>query len=74
MLSENQNEILARFGKHLKALRKTKSLSLRKLALKCDVDYADIKHYEDGKINPTLLTITELAKGLDISLKELMDF
>jgi transcriptional regulator with XRE-family HTH domain len=74
MISENQKEILARFGTHLKALRKKKKLSLRKLATNCNVEHADIKRYEDGEINPTLLTISELAKGLEIPLKELMDF
>jgi hypothetical protein len=29
---------------------------------------------ERGEVNPTLITITTLAKGLDLSKKDLMDF
>jgi len=74
MASENQKEELIRFGEHLASLRKLKKLSYRKFAQKCDVDYADIKKYEKGKINMTFLTMIEFAKALDIPLKELLDY
>lgn len=74
MISELQTETLARFGRHLLTIRKNKKLSFRKIALNCDVDYSDISKIEKGEKNITLLTIVELAKGLDVPLKELMDF
>ena len=55
-------------------MRKKQNLSLRKLALNCNIDHADVKKYENGEYNLTLVSLTELAKGLDIPLKELMDF
>ncbi|MDB5143410.1 MAG: helix-turn-helix protein [Mucilaginibacter sp.] len=74
MTSEPQAEILNKFGRHLQAIRKRKKLSYRKIALNCDVDYSDISKIEKGERNPTLLTVVELAKGLGVPLKELMEF
>ena len=74
MISEVQKATLVKFGQHLQVLRKSKNLSLRKLALNCNIEHSDIKRYENGEINLTFLTIIELAKGLDISVGELMDY
>lgn len=74
MISDSEKNNLIAFGNHLKKLRKSKNLSLRKLALNCEIDHADIKKYENGGRNMTFLTMIEFAKGLDISLKELLDF
>jgi transcriptional regulator with XRE-family HTH domain len=74
MLSENQQERLKRFGKRLETLRKSQGLSLRKLALKCNIDYADIKRYENGTINLTLVSMMDLADALEMEVKDLLDF
>ena len=74
MPAKNKKEILIKFGENLSDLRKKRNLSLRKLSTLCDVDYSDIKKYEDGDVNPTLSTIVELASGLGIHPKELMEF
>jgi transcriptional regulator with XRE-family HTH domain len=74
MTNEPQADILSKFGSHLLAIRKRKKLSYRKIALNCDIDYSDISKIEKGERNPTLLTVVELAKGLGVPLKELMEF
>ena len=74
MASDNQKDNLIKFGRHLQALRKSKNLSLRKLAAKCDIEHSDIVRYENGEINMTFHTLIELSTGLEIPLKELMDF
>jgi transcriptional regulator with XRE-family HTH domain len=74
MISEPQKEILIKLGRRIASLRKSKNLSFRKMALYCDLDYSDIKKFEKGEVNITFLTLVELAKGLDVPLKELMDF
>lgn len=74
MAKENQKDYLTEFGRHLKTIRKNKKLSLRKLAAKCNIEHADITRYEKGEINLTLKSIIELSKGLEVPLKELMDF
>jgi transcriptional regulator with XRE-family HTH domain len=74
MAKNTQKEYLIKFGRHLKTLRKSRKLSLRKLAAKCNIEHADITRYEKGEINPTLMSLIELSLGLEIPLKELMDF
>lgn len=44
------------------------------MALLCNIEYADIQRYETGKINITLLSLAELAKALEIELKDILDF
>ncbi|MDO3645307.1 MULTISPECIES: helix-turn-helix domain-containing protein [Mucilaginibacter] len=74
MVSETDREQLALFGKHLKSLRLSKKLSFRKMALLCNVDYADIQRYESGMVNITLLTVLQLAKALEVEPDELLRF
>ena len=74
MTKDFKYDDLINFGRHLQALRKSKNLSLRKLAAKCDIEHADIVRYEKGEINLTFMSLIELAKGLEVSLKELVDF
>jgi transcriptional regulator with XRE-family HTH domain len=72
MAKNSQNQYLIQLGHHLRSLRKSKSLSLRQLAAKCNVEHADIVRYEE--LNMTFMSLIELSKGLEISIQELMDF
>lgn len=74
MASEIQAETLRKFGQHFLNIRKRKKLSYRKIALKCDLDYSDISKIEKGERNISLTTLIELAKGLEVDIKELVDF
>jgi transcriptional regulator with XRE-family HTH domain len=69
-----KKEALVLFGKRLNQLRKARKLSFRKLATQCDIDYSDIKKFENGEKNVTILTIIELSIGLDVHPKELLNF
>ena len=62
------------FGEHLEKIRKAKKLSLRDVADMCSLDNSNISKIEKGKINITLGTIIELAKGLGVHPKELLDY
>lgn len=67
-------ELLDRFGRHLKSLREAKGLSQEKLANLCDVTISQISRIERGQVNTTISTLEVLAKALEISRSELMDF
>ncbi len=71
-----ESDFLVQFGKQLEKLRKKKGLSYRKLAQNCNIDYSNISKIEKGteKANITMLTLLELAKGLEIHPKKLLDF
>jgi transcriptional regulator with XRE-family HTH domain len=47
-------DLLIRFGNHLRVLRKSKNLSLEKLALEADIELSQVHRIEKGKINPYL--------------------
>jgi transcriptional regulator with XRE-family HTH domain len=74
MINENDKLYLKKFGEHLAQLRMAQNLSFRKMALKCKIDHSDIKKFENGETNITLLTLAELAKGLGVEPKELLNF
>lgn len=74
MISEKGKESLLQFGEHLRNLRVSKNLSYRQMSLLCNVDHANIRRIEQGKVNPTLLTIEELSLGLDVKPSELLNY
>jgi len=74
MPKKNYSDLQLSFGKHLQEIRLNKGLSLRALATRCDLDDSKISKIENGKLNVQLSTIIELAKGLDIDPKDLLDF
>jgi transcriptional regulator with XRE-family HTH domain len=65
-------ETLEQFGDKLKTLRITKGLTLEQLAFEADIELSQVHRVEKGEINPTLTTLMALAKGLDITLAELL--
>jgi len=67
-------KLLIAFGNHLREIRKSKELSLEDLCYEAEMELSQIYRIEKGKVNPTLSTLAALAKALDISLKELLDF
>ncbi len=73
-MQKNYSIIQAQFGEHLKKLREAKSLSLREMSYNCELDSSNISKIEHGKFNIGLATIVELAKGLNVHPKELLDF
>jgi len=73
-MAKEVDNYLKQFGKNLERIKREKKLSYRKIAANCNIEHSDIKRYVDGEINLTLLSLVDLAKGLDIHPKELLDF
>ena len=61
-----------KLGENLKKLRIKKDISQIELARILGVDRSFVSNIENGKNNPTLSTITSLAKALDVSTNELL--
>ena len=74
MIGKKEKILLAAFGRHVKMMREKKGLSLRELSYACNIDNSKISKIEMGKINITVLTVLELANGLDIHVADLMKF
>lgn len=66
---------LSKFRENLIRLRKEKGLSQRGLSYQCDVDHTKISKLEnDPNTNLNLTTLFELARGLGVHPKELIDY
>lgn len=53
------------FGRVLRRLREERNLTQEALAFESDVDRSFISHIEQGNHQPTITTISKLAKGLN---------
>jgi len=66
---------LQNFRENLKRLRNERGLSQRGLSYLCDVDYSKISKLENNEdTNLTVTTLFELAKGLGVHPKDLIDY
>jgi transcriptional regulator with XRE-family HTH domain len=74
MTDKELTAIKLKFGKNLQKIRENKKLSLLNVSYNCAIDDSKISKIEHGRINITLSTIVELAKGLDVHPKKLFDF
>jgi len=70
-MAERQ-DILLRFGQRVRELRLKAGLSQEAFAEKCDLDRTYIGGIERGERNLALRNINEIARGLGVSLAELM--
>lgn len=61
-----------RLGENLKEIRMSKNITQSELAEKLGADKSFVSNIENGKTNPTLSTITSLAKALGVSTNELL--
>lgn len=72
-MKEKDKIRLDKFGAHLARIREEKGLSQRALSARCEVDFAKISKLENGKANLVITTLVELAEGLGVHPKELLN-
>ncbi|MCK4387089.1 MAG: helix-turn-helix transcriptional regulator [Candidatus Pacebacteria bacterium] len=61
-----------KLGDNLKRIRTEKGMSQGDIARALKVDRGFVSTIENGKTNPTLATITKLAKAVGVSTDELL--
>ncbi|OGD69222.1 DNA-binding protein [Candidatus Campbellbacteria bacterium RIFCSPHIGHO2_01_FULL_34_10] len=61
-----------KFGKNLYKIRTGKNISQGDIARSLGVDRGFISNIENGKTNPTLVTISKIAKAVGVSTDELL--
>lgn len=69
----NEGAALARFGAHLRSLRKSKGLSQEALGLTCGLSQTYVSEIENGQRNPSLLSLLAISHALDMTLPQLLD-
>ena len=73
MAKKDSTELKKLFGENLRRIRNSKKLSLLDVDYRCDLNESNISKIENGKSDIQLSTIIELAKGLSIHPRELME-
>ena len=61
-----------KLGDNLKRIRTSKGISQGDIARSLEVSRGFVSNIENGKTNPTLSTISKLAKALGVSSNELL--
>ena len=72
--SVNKEQLKKKVGQRIVELRGQKDWSQSDLARACDKDRQAIEKLENGKVNPTIYSLLEIAIALEVSLKDLVDF
>lgn len=72
-MKERDKKRLKKVAALIKKIRLEKGLSQRELSSRCDVDYGKISKIEGNKANFTITTLIELADGLEVHPKDLLD-
>ena len=67
-------DVLVRFGRRVRALRKARGLSQEAFALKSGIDRSYMGSVERGERNVALINICKIADALGVSPAELMEF
>lgn len=69
-----KQELQRKIGQRIIELRTQKGWSQADLARACNKDRQAIEKFENGKVNPTLYSLYEIAKALDTTLAKLINF
>lgn len=67
----SKKEILIKFGKRVREIRKEKGLSQEELSFKADLHRTYIGMIERAEKNITLVNIEKIANALEVNIEEL---
>ncbi|WP_299216665.1 helix-turn-helix transcriptional regulator [uncultured Dokdonia sp.] len=70
----DKEQLKKKLGQRIIELRSQKSWSQSDLARASSKDRQAIEKLENGKVNPTIYSLLEIAKALEVPLKKLVDF
>lgn len=75
MMEKMKDNLLKKFGEHIKNLRVKSGLTQDDIVLNSNsITKATISDIENGKRNLSFTTLIDLAKGMNKHPKELLDF
>ena len=72
IVNKDEAEFFQKLGTRIKQLREEKGLDQKAFAFECEIGRTQLHMIENGKTNPRLLTLMKIAKGLEVSLGELV--
>lgn len=62
---------LEKIGQKIRVLRESKHMTQEDLAYQAKLDYSYINQIENGKRNPTVKALEQIAKALGVEVKDL---
>lgn len=69
-----KSDINKKVGLRIIELRERKGWQQVELARACNKDRQAIEKLENGRVNPTLYSLCEIAKALEVPIASLVDF
>ena len=72
IVNTKEQQYFEKLGTRIKQLREEKGLDQKSFAFDCEIGRTQLYMIENGKTNPRLLTLIKIAKGLELSLHELL--
>lgn len=66
-------QLKQKLGVKIRKLRKSKGLTIEELAFQCGVHYNYLGDIERGTRNPSLGSLTRIATGLGVEVRELLN-
>jgi transcriptional regulator with XRE-family HTH domain len=73
-MSKEKDKRLVQFGSHVRGIRKELGLSQDNVATNSNLTKSNLSEIERGNRNLAFTTLLELAKGLGIHPKKLLDY
>jgi len=66
--------VIKKLGQTIVKIRESKNISQSDLARLCMKDRQSIERVENGKTNPTISYLLDIAEALEVNLRDLTDF
>ncbi len=70
----DKEQLQKKVGQRMVELRTPKGWSQSDLARACHKDRQAIEKLENGKVNPTIYSLLEIAQALEVELRDLVSF
>lgn len=67
----NEQELVIKIGKRIKAIRANRNISQNELSKKCQIEKAGMSKIEAGLSNPTVRTLLKISQALEVSIADL---
>jgi transcriptional regulator with XRE-family HTH domain len=65
---------LKKLGDRIREIRESRKLTQEELAYQADLDYSYVNQIENGRKNPTVQILDQIAKVLKVTIKDLFSF
>ena len=71
---KDKEDLQMLIGNRIKTLREEKNVPQQDLAAKCNIEKSNLSRIEAGRTNPTIYTLYKIAKNLNVSLFDIVNF